>query len=143
MVEFDRHGRNRTKACLGAGGRDLETADLGPRSALPEPAWPDSCLSGRVCGGRQHTTDEPSPGRLLQEPTARPGLFPRSDPGPSTAEELYDTFLHEVAHHLEYTEPDSFLADSCMRVPGRMHSPLFWRILGELKSRWAEHQRRA
>ena len=58
-------------------------------------------------------------------------------------EELFDTFLHEVAHHLEYTEPDSFLADSCGRVPGRMHSPLFWRILGELKSRWFEHHRRA
>jgi hypothetical protein len=57
-------------------------------------------------------------------------------------EELYDTFLHEVAHHLEYTEPDSFLADSCGRVPGRMHSALFWRILGDLKSRWFEHQRR-
>jgi hypothetical protein len=58
-------------------------------------------------------------------------------------EELYDTFLHEVAHHLEYTEPDSFLADACGRVPGRMHSRLFWRILGELKSRWFDHLRRA
>ena len=58
-------------------------------------------------------------------------------------EELFDTFLHEVAHHLEYTEPDSFLADVCGRVPGRMHSRLFWRILGELKSRWFDHQRRA
>jgi hypothetical protein len=58
-------------------------------------------------------------------------------------EELFDTFLHEVAHHLEYTEPDSFLADECGRVPGRMHSRLFWRILGELKSRWFDHQRRA
>ena len=58
-------------------------------------------------------------------------------------EELYDTFLHEVAHHLEYTEPDSFLADECGRVPGRMHSRLFWRILGELKSRWFDHLRRS
>jgi hypothetical protein len=58
-------------------------------------------------------------------------------------EELYDTFLHEVAHHLEYTEPDMFLADECGRVPGRMHSRLFWRILGELKSRWFEHLRGA
>jgi len=58
-------------------------------------------------------------------------------------EELYDTFLHEIAHHLEYTEPDSFLADSCERVPGRMHSALFWRILGDLKARWIEHQWRA
>lgn len=55
-------------------------------------------------------------------------------------EELYDTFLHEVAHHLEYTEPDSFLAESCGRVPGRMHSQLFWRILGDLKARWMEYQ---
>jgi hypothetical protein len=58
-------------------------------------------------------------------------------------EELFDTFLHEVAHHLEYTEPDSFLADECGRVPGRMHSRLFWRILGELKSRWFDQLRRA
>jgi hypothetical protein len=65
------------------------------------------------------------------------------DLGRRPLEELYDTFLHEMAHHLEYTEPDSFLADECGRVPGRMHSRLFWRILGELKSRWFEHLRRA
>ncbi|WP_435016112.1 hypothetical protein TA3x_003672 [Tundrisphaera sp. TA3] len=58
-------------------------------------------------------------------------------------EELFDTFLHEVAHHLEYTEPDTFHARECGRVPGRMHSQLFWRILGELKGRWADLQRRA
>lgn len=58
-------------------------------------------------------------------------------------EELFDTFLHEVAHHLEYTEPDTFHARACGRVPGRMHSDLFWRILGELKARWADLQRRA
>jgi hypothetical protein len=56
--------------------------------------------------------------------------------------ELFDTFLHEVAHHLEYTEPQSFAAPTCRRVPGRMHSRLFWRILGELKFRWAELQAR-
>jgi hypothetical protein len=56
-------------------------------------------------------------------------------------EELFDTFLHEVAHHLEYTEPESFRARACARVPGRMHSALFWRILNELKGRWLELQR--
>lgn len=55
-------------------------------------------------------------------------------------EELFDTFLHEVAHHLEYTEPDSFGGDRCGRVHGRMHSHLFWRILGELKTRWTQKQ---
>jgi hypothetical protein len=55
-------------------------------------------------------------------------------------EELFDTFLHEMAHHLEYTEPISFSARSCGRVPGRMHSRLFWKILGELKYRWARLQ---
>jgi hypothetical protein len=65
------------------------------------------------------------------------------DLGRRPLEELFDTFLHEMAHHLEYTEPDSFLADECGRVPGRMHSRLFWRILGELKSRWFEQLRRA
>jgi hypothetical protein len=55
-------------------------------------------------------------------------------------EELFDTFLHEMAHHIEYTEPDSFHARGCGRVPGRMHSRLFWRILGELKGRWADLQ---
>jgi hypothetical protein len=51
--------------------------------------------------------------------------------------ELFDTFLHEVAHHLEYTEPQSFSATECRRIPGQMHSHLFWRILGELRVRWA------
>lgn len=55
-------------------------------------------------------------------------------------EELFDTFLHEMAHHIEYTEPDSFHARECERVHGRMHSGLFWRILGELKGRWADLQ---
>jgi hypothetical protein len=56
--------------------------------------------------------------------------------------ELFETFLHEVAHHLEYTEPQTFDSRVCRRVPGRMHSRLFWRILGELKWRWAELQAR-
>jgi hypothetical protein len=57
-------------------------------------------------------------------------------------EELFDTFLHEIAHHLEYTEPRSFAPSPCRRVPGLMHSRLFWKILGELKQRWAESQLR-
>ncbi len=56
-------------------------------------------------------------------------------------EELFDTFLHEIAHHIEYTEPDSFHARAPGRVPGRMHSRLFWRILGDLKCRWKDIQR--
>ncbi len=63
------------------------------------------------------------------------------DQGVRPLEELFDTFLHEMAHHLEYTEPFSFSARSCGRVPGRMHSRLFWKILGELKYRWACLQR--
>ena len=61
--------------------------------------------------------------------------------GVRPVEELFDTFLHEMAHHLEYTEPFSFSDRSCGRVPGRMHSRLFWKILGELKYRWARLQR--
>src|SRR5262245_30621484 len=30
-------------------------------------------------------------------------------------DELFDTFLHEVAHHLEYTEPQSFAVGGCRR----------------------------
>jgi hypothetical protein len=56
--------------------------------------------------------------------------------------ELFDTFLHEVAHHLEYTEPQSFASRVCRRVPGRMHSRLFWKILSELKRLWADVQER-
>jgi len=63
--------------------------------------------------------------------------------GRRSLEELFDTFLHEVAHHLEYTEPTTFSARACGRVPGLMHSRLFWRILGELKYRWARLQREA
>ena len=55
-------------------------------------------------------------------------------------EELFDTFLHEMAHHIEYTEPDSFHARDCERVPGTMHSRLFWKILGDFKGRWADLQ---
>ena len=55
-------------------------------------------------------------------------------------EELFDTYLHEVAHHLEYTEPESFQAKTCQRVPGTMHSDLFWKILGNLKARSAALQ---
>jgi hypothetical protein len=55
-------------------------------------------------------------------------------------EELFETFLHEVAHHLEYFEPQSFGGQGCRRVRGLMHSRLFWRILGELKWRWAKLQ---
>jgi hypothetical protein len=58
--------------------------------------------------------------------------------GRRPVDELFDTFLHEVAHHLEYTEPSTFGSPGCWRVPGLMHSRLFWRILGELKWRWAE-----
>ena len=58
--------------------------------------------------------------------------------GRRPVEELFDTFLHEVAHHLEYTEPSTFGSPGCRRVPGLMHSRLFWRILGELKWRWGE-----
>ena len=60
--------------------------------------------------------------------------------GRRALEELFDTYLHEVAHHLEYTEPGSFQAKNCGRVPGTMHSDLFWRILGNLKARWAALQ---
>jgi hypothetical protein len=58
-------------------------------------------------------------------------------------EELFDTYLHEVAHHLEYTEYETFEARACGRVPGRMHSRLFWKILGHLKYHWADAQRQA
>jgi hypothetical protein len=61
--------------------------------------------------------------------------------GRRPVEEVFDTFLHEVAHHLEYTEPESFGSTGCRRSRGVMHSRLFWRILGELKWRWAELQR--
>ena len=62
--------------------------------------------------------------------------------GPRPIEEVFETFLHEVAHHLEYTEPQTFGARSCRRVHGLMHSRLFWRIFGELKWRWANLQAR-
>jgi hypothetical protein len=55
-------------------------------------------------------------------------------------EQLFDTFLHEVAHHLEYTESHAFAPGGCRRVPGLMHSRLFWRILGTLKQYWADYQ---
>lgn len=64
-----------------------------------------------------------------------------TDLGRRPIEELFDTYLHEVAHHLEYTEYESFEAKGCGRVRGTMHSRLFWRILGRLKDHWREAQR--
>jgi hypothetical protein len=60
--------------------------------------------------------------------------------GRRALEELFDTFLHEMAHHIEYTEPETYNGHQCGRVPGRMHSRLFWHILGTLKMRWARAQ---
>ena len=82
----------------------------------------------RVLGGYYH-----------RERIVRVYTHDRKD-GRRPLEELFDTFLHEIAHHLEYTEPDMFHARDCARVRGRMHSRLFWRILGELKARWIERQ---
>ncbi len=62
--------------------------------------------------------------------------------GARPLEKLFETFLHEVAHHLEYTEPQSFGSQGCRRKYGLMHSRLFWRILGELKWRWANVEAR-
>ena len=64
------------------------------------------------------------------------------DQGPRPLEELFETFLHEVAHHLEYTEPYTFGSRASHRVYGLMHSRLFWRIFGELKWRWANRAAR-
>ncbi len=64
-----------------------------------------------------------------------------SETGRRPLEEIFDTFLHEMAHHLEYTEPQSFDALECERKPGRMHSPVFWQILRDLKRRWAVLQK--
>jgi hypothetical protein len=61
-----------------------------------------------------------------------------SKTGKRSVDELFETFLHEVAHHLEYTEPATFAAKRCGRKHGTMHSDLFWRILGTLKRLWAE-----
>jgi hypothetical protein len=63
-----------------------------------------------------------------------------SNEGRRSLEELFDTFLHELAHHLEYTESHAFASGGCRRVPGLMHSRLFWRILGTLKQRWGDYQ---
>ncbi len=57
--------------------------------------------------------------------------------GPRPLDEVFETFLHEIAHHLEYTEPSTFSARKCGRVKGMMHSPLFHKIFKMLKNRWA------
>ncbi len=45
-------------------------------------------------------------------------------------EELFDTFLHEMAHHLEYTEPFSFSARSCGACPAECTAGSFGRSWG-------------
>ncbi|MDX2038620.1 MAG: hypothetical protein SFX72_18375 [Isosphaeraceae bacterium] len=88
--------------------------------------------------------------QLLTRPTSRMlGNYYRSrslirlylhdrESGRRPTSELFETFLHELAHHLEYTEFDNFDAEACGRRRGTMHSALFWRIFGELKRRWVE-----
>lgn len=85
---------------------------------------------------------------ISERPTNRVlgGYYPRRtaiklytsdvETGRRALDELFDTFLHEVAHHLEYTEPSSFSAKRCGRVRGVMHSPLFWKIYNTLRQKW-------
>ena len=101
------------------GSREFTTADSSSRS-----------ISALDLPGRAR--------RLLSLARTCAGLLPDSVDGRRPVEQLFDTFLHEVAHHLEYTEPSTFGSPGCGRVPGLMHSRLFWRILGELKWRWGE-----
>lgn len=56
--------------------------------------------------------------------------------GPRPRRTIAAIFLHELAHHLEYTEPDTFGGEACERVPGVQHSPLFRQILRELVDGW-------
>ena len=60
-----------------------------------------------------------------------------ADEGERSVEELFEVFLHELAHHLEYHEPDRF-GGECQREHGRAHSPLFHHIWETLRSRWAK-----
>lgn len=57
--------------------------------------------------------------------------------GPRDVEELFEIFLHELTHHLEYYEPDVF-GGHCEREHGVAHSPLFHWILETLSQRWNE-----
>ncbi|ADV62043.1 hypothetical protein Isop_1458 [Isosphaera pallida ATCC 43644] len=56
--------------------------------------------------------------------------------GTRSVEDLFEVFLHELAHHLEYTEPDQFGGHGPERHAGLAHSPLFHRIHETLWSRW-------
>ena len=64
-------------------------------------------------------------------------LFPHDAiEGVRSVEELFEVFLHELAHHLEYTESDQFGGHGPERHAGLAHSPLFHRIHETLWSRW-------
>ncbi len=107
-------------------------------STLQPPNGANSHLPRPVFRGHQFTANPACTRWLLPlEALVRVYSHDRID-GRRPIEELFDTFLHEVAHHLEYTEPFTFGSRACRRVPGLMHSKLFWRILSELKWRWAE-----
>ena len=119
--------------------RRFEPPISAPGAAVPRPVRAGLRLPRRATS----STSTPGPRRASSAATTRRRRLVRvyshdRQLGRRPLEELFDTFLHEMAHHIEYTEPDSFHARECERVPGRMHSRLFWRILGELKARWAD-----
>ena len=111
----------------------LRAADVGARSAVPGPPGTGLCLQGGVRSGDQHPADGALLGGYYRTRRLVRVYSHDRQLGRRPLEELFDTFLHEMAHHIEYTEPGSFHAPKCERVRGRMHSGLFWRILGELK----------
>ena len=96
-----------------------------------------SCLCEFALDINTRPTTESS--AVITRPEGWSGSIRTTGSSAAPLEELFDTFLHEVAHHLEYTEPDSFRP--LVRESRSDAQPLFWRILGELKGRWLELQR--
>ena len=127
----------------GANGSGCARNGFAPRHRRPAfslPARADSHLPGQAGGGSQaRPTERVLGGYYKSRRLVRVYSHDRVD-GPRPLEEVFETFLHEVAHHLEYTEPQSFGSRGCRRAYGLMHSRLFWRIFGELKWRWAKLQ---
>jgi hypothetical protein len=62
------------------------------------------------------------------------------DAGPRPLEEVFAIFLHEVAHHLDATEPHSFPPARSRPLPRSTrrgsHGPRFRRILKTLEEGW-------
>ena len=119
----------------------FEPPDLGARPALSLSARADPHLPGEVRRGHQHAAHRPRAGRLLPSRDAWSGSTPTTAWRAGGRSKRSSTPSSTRSHTISNTPSRKRSArEAAGAIHGLMHSRLFWRILGELKWRWAELQ---